>query len=166
MTVINGLPAHVLFVHAVVVLVPLAALLTVLTAVWPAARRRLGLVTPVLALVAAAFVPLTTHAGEALLGQVPNTALVRRHAGLGDLLVPWAVLLVLAAAAVWWVPRLVEGAAAAGAPRGGVTGVLARPWLRTAVSVLAVLIGVGTVVATVLIGDSGAQAAWGDVRAQ
>ena len=42
----NGLPIHILLVHAVVVLVPLAALLTMLSAVWPAARRRIGIITP------------------------------------------------------------------------------------------------------------------------
>ena len=40
MSTVNGLPAHVLLVHAVVVLVPLTSLLLVLVAVWPAARRR------------------------------------------------------------------------------------------------------------------------------
>ena len=42
MGTVNGLPAHVLLVHAIVVLLPLAALLLVLTAVWPAARSRLA----------------------------------------------------------------------------------------------------------------------------
>ncbi|WP_233625292.1 hypothetical protein [Actinoplanes sp. ATCC 53533] len=42
MGTVNGLPAHILLVHAIVVLLPLAALLLVLTAVWPAARRRLA----------------------------------------------------------------------------------------------------------------------------
>jgi hypothetical protein len=37
MGTVNGLPAHILLVHAIVVLLPLAALLLVLTAVWPAA---------------------------------------------------------------------------------------------------------------------------------
>ena len=46
-----GLPAHPLIVHATVVLVPLGALLVLLHAVWPAARRRLGVVTPLVALV-------------------------------------------------------------------------------------------------------------------
>jgi hypothetical protein len=40
-TTIGGLPAHILLVHAVVVLVPLAALLVVLVTAWPAARARL-----------------------------------------------------------------------------------------------------------------------------
>jgi hypothetical protein len=39
LTTISGLPAHVLLVHALVVLAPLTALLEVLCALWPAARR-------------------------------------------------------------------------------------------------------------------------------
>ncbi len=40
MTTVGGLPAHILLVHAVVVLVPLSALLIVLVTTWPAARAR------------------------------------------------------------------------------------------------------------------------------
>ena len=41
MTTITGIPAHALLVHAIVVLAPLVALLEILCAFWPAARRRL-----------------------------------------------------------------------------------------------------------------------------
>ena len=59
MTTITGIPAHALLVHAIVVLAPLVALLEILCAFWPAARRRL--VWLVLALAAATLVltPLT-----------------------------------------------------------------------------------------------------------
>lgn len=59
---INGVPAHVLFVHVVVVLIPLTALALVLCAVWPSVMRRFGLALPVLALVSLVSVPLTTDA--------------------------------------------------------------------------------------------------------
>jgi hypothetical protein len=52
MTTVGGLPAHILLVHAVVVLVPLSALLIVLVTVWPAARARLALATAIVAVVA------------------------------------------------------------------------------------------------------------------
>ena len=39
MTVIHGLPSHVLLVHFVVVLVPLTAVLEIACALWPAVRR-------------------------------------------------------------------------------------------------------------------------------
>jgi hypothetical protein len=55
---ILGLPAHPLFVHAVVVLVPLCAIGVVLCALWLAARRRLSLAVLVLSVFAAAMVPL------------------------------------------------------------------------------------------------------------
>jgi hypothetical protein len=59
----NGLPVHILLVHLVVVLVPATALCLLLTAFWPAARRRLGFVTPLLALLALIAVPFTRAAG-------------------------------------------------------------------------------------------------------
>jgi hypothetical protein len=64
MTTVNGLPAHILLVHAIVVLLPLAALLLVLTAVWPDARRRLAGPNALLSLLVVVLVPLTTSAGE------------------------------------------------------------------------------------------------------
>lgn len=100
-TVINGLPAHVLLVHLVVVFVPLAALALVLSAVWPAARRRLGIITPILALVAVAVIPPTTHAGAWLVRRVDPSPQVRAHAELADGLLPWAIGMFLLAAALW-----------------------------------------------------------------
>ncbi|MFF3615296.1 hypothetical protein [Streptomyces sp. NPDC002580] len=60
LTVVNGLPAHILFVHFVIVLVPLSALALIACAVWPGAARRLGLILPVLTLVTLATVPVST----------------------------------------------------------------------------------------------------------
>jgi hypothetical protein len=155
-TTINDLPAHVLLVHIVVVFVPLAALLLVLSAVWPAARRRLGLVTPLVALVALVSVPLTTSAGEWLIRHVQPDPLVRAHAHLGDGLLPWAGGLFLATVAVWVLHRYRGRHAAAEAK---------TRWLTAAsvvVAVLAVAVSVGSVVEVYRIGDSGAQAAWHD----
>lgn len=98
---IAGLPAHPLLVHAVVVLVPLAALMVVVGSVWPAARRRLGILTPIVALVALIFVPLAKEAGEALERQVPESAVLERHTELGDQLLPWAIGLFVVAAGQW-----------------------------------------------------------------
>jgi len=60
LTHIDGLPAHVLLVHFVVVLVPLTALAAVVCAVRPQYARRLGLTLPALGLVSLALVPVTT----------------------------------------------------------------------------------------------------------
>lgn len=149
MTTINGLPAHVLLVHAVVVLVPLSALLLVLVAVWPAARRRLTLLTTLLAAVALAAVPLTTEAGEWLERRVPDSPLVAAHAELGDGLLPWAAGLFAVALAI----SLLHLRARRAEKRTGVV-------VTTVAAILAVVVSVGAVTEVYLIGDSGARAAW------
>lgn len=156
---IDGLPTHVLLVHAVVVLVPLAALLLVLSAVWPAFQRRAGIAVPVLALVALVCVPITTNAGGWLIRRVPRSELVHEHAELGDSLLPWAIGLFAAAAVGWalafWARRSAPSTEDGPAPR--------RPLLlgaRVLVGVLAIVVAAGAVVQVYRIGDSGAKAAW------
>jgi len=63
-----------LLVHAIVVLAPLTALLEILCAVWPAARRRLVWLVLAFAAVNLALTPLTTDAGEWLLSQCSTAA--------------------------------------------------------------------------------------------
>ncbi|MGW5653887.1 DUF2231 domain-containing protein [Streptomyces humi] len=158
MTLINGLPAHVLLVHLVVVLVPLTALALVAAAVSRRAARRMGLVLPVLALVTLLGVPLTTQAGEWLERHVSDDALVRRHAELGDGLLPWAVGLFALAALVWWAAR---PATAAGPDSAGGSFWTTTP-VRVAAVVLSLAVAAGAVVDVYRIGDSGAKAAWHD----
>src|SRR5207342_3027803 len=43
-TKISGLPAHVLLVHLVIAAVPIASLLVIVCALWPVARRRVGII--------------------------------------------------------------------------------------------------------------------------
>ncbi|MEU8712456.1 DUF2231 domain-containing protein [Streptomyces sp. NPDC048663] len=158
MTLINGLPAHVLLVHLVVVLVPLTALALVGAAISRRAARRMGIVLPLLALISLVSVPLTTSAGEWLERHVTDDALVERHAELGDGLLPWAVGLFLLASLVWWISR------AATEPRPDATGKAiwsAKP-VRVAALVLSLVVAAGAVVDVYRIGDSGAKAAWHD----
>ncbi|MGW2033870.1 MULTISPECIES: DUF2231 domain-containing protein [Streptomyces] len=157
MSLINGLPSHVLLVHVVVVLIPLTALALVAAALWPRAGRRLGPLLPLLALVALVSVPLTTHAGEWLERHVDDDALVRRHAELGDGLLPWALGLFVLAAVVWWTGRR----APAEPGQGGGTRWSALP-VRIVVGVLSLAVAAGAVVDVYRIGDSGAKAAWHD----
>ncbi len=170
MTTIGGLPAHILLVHAVVVLVPLTALLIVLVTVWPAARARLTLSTAIVAVVALISVPLTTDAGEWLERRVPRTDLVRTHTELGDTMLPWAIGLAVVALAVlareWHAARTrradsVQVGGSLGAARAGSPP---QPWGGRAVSiglaVVAVVVAVGSVITVYEIGDSGARASW------
>ncbi|WP_416484811.1 DUF2231 domain-containing protein [Streptomyces sp. CL12] len=155
MTLVNGLPAHVLLVHVVVVLVPLTALALVAAAIWPRAARRLGVLLPALGLVSLVSVPLTTSAGEWLERHVDSDPLVRRHTELGDGLLPWALGLFVLAVVVWWAAR--------GSRREGGGGARwsALP-MRIVLGLLSVVIAVGAVVDVYRIGDSGAKAAWHD----
>lgn len=146
---VDGLPLHPLLVHAVVVLVPLTAVAVILHAVWPAARRRLGFVTPLAGLVLVVLVPITVEAGEDLERHVPDTALVERHAALGDTLLPWVIGLLVVGIAEWVWFRW-------GATRpGGAVRVIG-----IVLAVIAVLVGVGALVDVVLIGEAGARAVW------
>lgn len=161
MSLLNGLPAHVLLVHAVVVLVPLTALVLVVCALWPQGARRLGPALPLLALVTLASVPLTTSAGEWLERHVADDPLVRRHAELGDGMLPWALGLFVLAAGVWLSSRRTP-AARTGAQTGTQTGARSGSVLRVAAAVLSVVVAAGAVVEVYRIGDSGAKAAWHD----
>ena len=148
-----GLPTHAIVVHATVVLLPLAALVVLLHAFWPAARRRLGVVTPLLAGVALVLVPLSTESGESLEHAVGESALVERHAELADGMLPWALGLFVVAAALWLLDRRRARPSGAAEPR----------WLPIVVSVLAVVAVVGTVQQVVRVGHAGATATWNGV---
>jgi hypothetical protein len=178
-TQINGLPAHVLLLHVIVVLVPVGALLTILSAVWPTARRRIGVVGPLVAALVVVFTPITTHAGEWLrhkLEQNGRNPAIDKHADLGDTFLWFALGLLVVSVAVWWVGRAadratdVSEAGGIGGAGGGGTATLTRPrtaaptWVATAVSVVAVVMSVAAVWQCYRIGDSGAHAAWDYVQ--
>jgi len=147
---INGLPAHILLVHAVVILIPLAALLTVLSAVWPAARRRLGIITPLTALVALILVPVATNAGEWLQARVHNTPLISAHVDLGGTMLYFAAGLFVAALIAWGVPTLLTRNSRKAPP----------PWVGVVVAVIAVALAGASVVQVVRVGESGSKAVW------
>ncbi len=164
LTQIHGLPAHVLLVHAVVVLVPITVLLLLATVVWRGVHPRLGVATPLVALLTLIFVPITTSAGEWLRARVPDTPLVSQHAEMGDSLLPWAVGLFVVASAIWFVRwRQDRSNIEPSRGRWGSTdAVLTRnaTTTRVVLGVLAVAVSVGAMISVVRIGDSGAKAAW------
>jgi len=146
---IGGLPAHPLLVHAAVVLLPLAALCTILHAVWPAARARLGIVPTLLAVVSTALVPVTVAAGHALanqLGGVGDNPLLLKHEHLAGQILPWSIALTVVAFGNWVWRRC--------------AGSLSARWLTVVVPVVTVIVAVGLVVAVVRAGDAGARATW------
>ena len=166
-THIDGLPAHVLFVHFIVVMVPLTALAAVVCAIQPRFARRIGLVLPLMGLATLVMVPVTTHAGEWLESRVGDDPLIHKHTELGDGLLPWAFGLFAATLAVWWLGRAYGSAARSGqvAADGPSTAGARRPSpgvVRAVVVALAVVVSAGAVVDVYRIGESGAKAAWHD----
>ncbi|MFI1991036.1 DUF2231 domain-containing protein [Actinoplanes sp. NPDC020271] len=155
MGTINGLPAHILLVHAIVVLLPLAALLLVLTAISPSLRRRLAGPNAILSVLVVALVPVTTSAGEWLEHRVTDSALLRDHTELGDTAIWAAIPVALLALVIWWRQR--EAGAAAGQRTYLAAGSAA---ITKIVIALAVIIAGFAVYDTYRIGDSGAKASW------
>ncbi|MFJ4693741.1 hypothetical protein [Streptomyces sp. NPDC088766] len=168
-TTINGVPAHPLWVHVVVVLVPLSALALVVCAAWPAVMRRAGVGLPLLALAALVSVPLATDAGEWLAERVSETAAVERHTEMGDELLPWVVAIFVLAVLLWLLHRGLlhrflpagSGDVSGSGGASGAAGPLASSRVILVVgTVLAMVVGVGAVVQVYRIGDSGAKAVW------
>src|ERR1044072_1770453 len=98
MSTVQGLPAHVLLVHFIVVLIPLTAGLAILSAVWPAARRRLIWLVSALAVALAIVTPVTTGAGEWLEQRINETDILRTHTTLGATMPYFALALLLGVA--------------------------------------------------------------------
>ncbi|MBT2520314.1 DUF2231 domain-containing protein [Arthrobacter sp. ISL-28] len=155
--VVSGLPLHVLLVHGTVVIVPMAAVCTVLSIVWPEARRRLGIVTPLLALAALVMVPITQQAGEWLLQRVDTTPAITTHSNLGATLLPWVIGVFLVAMAQWLWFRY--GATQADGIRRKLGTAGSRIAGAVAVVLVLVLCG-GTVYKVVEIGEAGSRAVW------
>jgi uncharacterized membrane protein len=163
---ILGLPLHPLVVHAVVVLVPLAALLLAASAVSPRFRRWALYATPTAAVVGLVLVPIATSSGENLERNIQSTPTLQEHTELGDTLLPFMIVLTVLALAVFVLERrrtvMVSdgpGAARAGA-RSDAPGRLDSPALVRAVAVLALVASLATLVQVVRIGHSGANAVW------
>lgn len=163
-TQINGLPAHVLLIHVVVVLVPVAALLLVAQAWSRGVRRWAGVGGPLLCLAALIVVPVTTNAGRWLRDHLPrelaNSPAVSKHAALGEGLLPWVIAMFVLSIVVFVLGRYPR---AARAPvvleaTAGAAGSLVI--VQIVVSLLATLAAGGAIVQTARVGDSGAQAVW------
>ena len=150
MTTIFGLPAHALLVHAVVVLAPLTAMLEILCAIWPAARRRLVWLVLAFAAAVVALTPLTTSTGQWLYDQLPQpAAILQTHLQRGQWMIYIAIALLVVA-----VVQLIQH---------GVESRSEEPKraLAVVVAVLALVVGGVSTAGVALIGDAGARAVWG-----
>ncbi len=143
-----GLPIHPLIVHATVVIVPLAAALLVGVNLMPRLRAWAGPLPLLLAIASLVLTPLSTSSGEDLEHTMGENQAIEKHAELGEMLIWWAVGLVVVSGASWFLAR---------------TGRSLGTGPELALKVAGVLVGLGAIVQVVLIGHSGAEAAWGGV---
>ncbi|KXO91693.1 hypothetical protein AXK56_00750 [Tsukamurella pulmonis] len=160
LTEIAGIPSHPLLVHGAVVLVPLAALALALAAWWPAARARLGVGLPVLALVATGACLLAKLSGEQL-EQRPSMEGIRTeiaaHATQGNATFYWSLGLLLFAVLVW------AGSSPLVAARFPGATVLSGRGGSVALGVLATATVVACLWGTVAAGHSGATMVWSGI---
>jgi len=141
MSTFNGLPAHILLNHFVVVLGPLTAV-----------RRRLIWLVLLLAVGMLVLTPMTTSSGPWLAARVgPASPALTTHEQLGETLIYMAAALV-ASVALLTAVHIRQA-------RGGTV----KFALHSVVGVLVIAAAVATLVQVYRIGDSGARAAWGNV---
>jgi hypothetical protein len=153
---ILGLPAHVLVVHAVVVFVPLLAVLGIAYVALPRWRSRLDWAAGILAVVAPLTAFVAVESGEAFTdalvargfqGQILDQ--IFEHSRYGDILfrivVPLGIAVILLLVATSGHPRV---------PR---LPALVTPVLGVAV----VALSIAALIYVYLTGHSGAQAVWG-----
>ena len=153
-TSLFGLPAHPLIVHAAVVLLPLAALGTMITAAVARCRRHYAWLAFGVALVATGAVAMAQSSGESLQERVPETRLVEQHAEMGSSVLPWALGVTIVAGAVTAADRLKQRRPELSASRA------------TAVLAIAALITCAGATWTVIdVGHSGAKATWSNLPA-
>jgi uncharacterized membrane protein len=169
---IGGLPVHPLVVHFVVVLLVVAPLGAVLSALWPAVRRRFGWLAFAAAAVATALVPVATSSGDNLAARVGTNPLVEAHERLGDLMLWWALGLTVALGALMVVHTMAERKATAkvavgsGGAEEALTGEQrkAPALVMIVLAVLTVGVAVGTGIHVYRVGDAGARAVWEGVK--
>lgn len=159
---IAGLPAHILLIHCVVVLAPLAGLSAVVFALVRRARRYLAWPLGILALLLVPLSVLTAEAGEQLERARPVSPLIQEHAEQGSFLryVTVIFLMVVAVQIATAFPSILTRLPAFRSLRG----LLESPWVLPAASVLGVLAGLFLVYQSIATGHSGAVSVWAASR--
>jgi uncharacterized membrane protein len=168
---VGGLPLHPLVVHFTVVLLVIASLGALLTALWPAVRRRFGWLAFAAAAVGTVLVPVATSSGENLANRVGTSPLVQTHEELANLMWLWSLGLTVVLGALMVVHSRAERRATAkvAVGAGGSEEVGEEPNKAPALVmiVLAVLtagLAVGNGIHIYRVGDAGARAVWDGVQ--
>lgn len=152
---IGGLPAHILLIHAVVVLAPIAGLGAIAYAVVPRWRSYLAWPLGALSLALVPVSLLTAQAGEQLQEARPASALVHEHAQQGDVLKAVSVLFFLVVAAM-----LVVSFEPIGSRVAFLGGLRQNRVIRVVLLTAGVAAGVFFIYQSVVTGHSGAASVW------
>jgi hypothetical protein len=160
-TIYSGLPAHPLFVHVPVILIPTTVVAAVLFTVKLQWFSRYGIALALASIVAMSSVFLTMQAGAALRGELQlqgrAATLISEHSQAAHILaivyVLFTAILILTFAA-----QRISGGRPTGL--GIVDGVLSSRAVFAALRVVLVLVSIGAGYMTFRTGDLGAKAVW------
>jgi len=160
-TIYSGLPAHPLFVHVPVILIPTTVVTAIVFMIKPEWFARYGVALAVVSIFAMSSVFLTMQAGAALRAalhlQGPAASLITQHAHAAHIL---AIVYVTFTATliVTFAAQRISG----GMPTGlGIVDRLLSPKsVFTALRVVLVLLSIGAGYMTFRTGDLGAKAVW------
>jgi hypothetical protein len=160
-TVYSGLPAHPLFVHVPVILIPATVVAAIVFMAKPDWFTRYGIALAVLSIGAMSATFLTLQAGAALRGalhlQGEAATLISQHAQAAH---------ILAIVYVAFTATLIVTFAARRISSGMLTGLglvdqlLSRTWVFSGLRIALVLISIGAGYMTFRTGDLGAKAVW------
>ncbi|GAB4964619.1 hypothetical protein MAHJHV55_32160 [Mycobacterium avium subsp. hominissuis] len=152
MTTVNGMPAHVLLLHFVVVLVPLTALLEIVCGLWPAVRRsHLLWLTLILASVTMVLTPITANAGLRLYDLTANPSpILREHAARGSTMIYFSAAL-LAVAIGLVLLRVTEHRSEK-----------RRVVIHIMIGIMVLVVGISSMIQVYRVGDAGGRSVWNE----
>ncbi|EUA12269.1 putative membrane protein [Mycobacterium kansasii 732] len=150
MTIVNGLPVHVVLLHFVMVLVPLTALLEIVCGFWREARRgQLLWLTLILASVTMVLTPITANAGLWLYELTADPSpLLREHAARGSTMIYFSVALLVVAIGLV-VLRVMEHRSDN-----------PRMIIQIAVGIVVLVVGISSMIQIYRVSDAGGHSVW------
>jgi hypothetical protein len=160
-TIYSGLPAHPLFVHVPVILIPTTIVAAIVCVIKPRWLARYGIALAAVSIVAMSSVFITMQAGAALRGELnlqgPAAHLIAEHSQAAHILaivyVAFTAVLIVTFAAQRISGGMPTGLSLVDRPLGG------RP-MFTMLRVLLVVLSIGAGVMCFRVGDLGAKAVW------
>jgi hypothetical protein len=162
-TIYSGLPAHPLFLHVPVILIPVAAIGALVLVAWPRLFARHGLWIGLVAVVALGATNLTIGAGHALRNDLnlQGPGIVAQHASAADrlraVLILFTALLLVAIAVFRTAGPRVTGV---GPVDGALTAIRSGAALGAALRVIVAVLAVVSLYYVFHTGDLGAKAVW------